>query len=143
MSSDLSPARPPACRWACWPSRSPRAWPGASRPPASSTARGCSRTRPSARPKAELARIERAHGVTVTVETVDSLRGQAIDEVATRRAEQLGHKGIFVLIAKKEHKAEVLASPRALREELGMARLNAIRDAFTERVPQGPGRRRA
>ena len=56
--------------------------------------------------KAELAKIDRIYGVTVTVETVESLKGQGIDEVAVRKAEQLGHKGIFVLIAKKEHKAE-------------------------------------
>ncbi len=81
--------------------------------------------------KAELARIDRLHGVTVTVETVESLRGQTIDEAAVRRAEQLGHKGIFILIAKQEHKAEALASPRTLFESLGKARLNEVRDAFT------------
>ncbi len=82
--------------------------------------------------KAELARIDRNYGVTVTVETVRSLRGQTIDEAAVRRAEQLGHRGIFVLIAEQEHKAEALASPRTLFESLGKARLNQIRDAFTE-----------
>ena len=87
--------------------------------------------------KAELARLDRAYGVTLTVETVDSLRGQGIDEFAIRRAEQLGHKGIFVLIARKDKKAEALASPRALREELTIARLNAIRDAFTDQFRKG------
>ena len=82
--------------------------------------------------KADLAEVERKHGVSVTVETVDSLKGQTIDEVAIRRAERLGYKGVFVLIAKQEHKAEVLASPRTLFEELGKTRLNEIRDAFTE-----------
>ncbi len=82
--------------------------------------------------RGELARIDRTFDVRVNVETVESLRGQGIDEFATRRAEQLGHQGIFVLIARKEHKADVLASPRALREELGIARLNAIRDTFTD-----------
>jgi glc operon protein GlcG len=87
--------------------------------------------------KAELARLDRAHGVTLTVETTESLRGQTIDEAAIRRAEQLGHKGIFVLIARKEHKAEVLAAPRSLLEELGKPRLNEIRDAFTEEFRKG------
>ena len=82
--------------------------------------------------RAELAKLDKLHGVTVTVETVESLRGQTVDEVAVRRAEQLGHKGIFVLIAKQEHKAEALASPRPLFESLGKTRLNEIRDAFTE-----------
>jgi uncharacterized protein GlcG (DUF336 family) len=77
-----------------------------------------------------LAKIDRSFGVAVTVETIATLRGQGIDEAAIRRAEQRGHKGIFVLIAKQDHKAEALASPRALLEELGKPRLNEIRDAF-------------
>jgi len=81
--------------------------------------------------KSELSRIDRTHGVAVTIETVTSLKGDTIDEVGVRRAEKLGHKGIFVLIAEKEHKVEALASPRSLLEELGKARLNEIRDAFT------------
>ena len=84
-----------------------------------------------------LSRLDRAHGVNVTVETTESLQGQTIDEVAVRRAEQHGHNGIFVLIAKKEHKAEVLASPRPLFEELGKTRLNEIRDVFTEEFRKG------
>jgi uncharacterized protein GlcG (DUF336 family) len=89
------------------------------------------------RAKAELYRIDRAHGVAVSVETISSLKGETIDEVAVRRAERLGHKGIFVLIAEKDHKAEVLASPRTLLEELGKTRLNEIRDAFTNEFRRG------
>jgi uncharacterized protein GlcG (DUF336 family) len=81
--------------------------------------------------KAELSRIDRAYGVTLTVETITTLRGDSIDEAAVRRAEKLGHKGIFVLIAEKEHKVEALASPRSLFEELGKTRLNEIRDAIS------------
>jgi glc operon protein GlcG len=80
----------------------------------------------------ELARVRRSDGVAVTIQTVDSLKGQGIDEFAVRMAERLGHRGIFVLIAKQEHKVEVLASPRTLREELGVSRLNEIRDAIVE-----------
>ena len=80
--------------------------------------------------KAEMAKIDRLYGVTLTVETVESLRGIGIDEAALRKVEQSGHKGIFVLIAKQEHKAEVLASPRALQEQVGKPRLNEIRDVF-------------
>ncbi len=89
------------------------------------------------RAKADLSRIDRAHGVAVTVETVTSLKGEAIDEVAVRQATRLGHKGIFVFIAEKEHKAEALASPRTLFEELGKTRLNEIRDAFTNEFRRG------
>lgn len=87
--------------------------------------------------RAELARIDAAHGVAVSVETVTSLKGDTIDEAAVRRAEKLGHKGLFVLIAEKEHKAEALASPRTLFEELGKTRLNEVRDAFTAEFRRG------
>jgi uncharacterized protein GlcG (DUF336 family) len=82
--------------------------------------------------KADLAKIDRTYGLTVTIETITSLKGQTIDEAAVRKAEQLGHKGIFVLIAEREHKVEVLASPRVFREELGKARITEIQDAFTD-----------
>jgi glc operon protein GlcG len=82
--------------------------------------------------KTDLASIDRTYGVTVTIETVTTLRGQTIDEATVRKAEQLGHKGIFVLIAEREHKVEVVASPRVLQEELGKARLIEIRDTFTD-----------
>jgi glc operon protein GlcG len=89
------------------------------------------------RVKADLSRIERAHGVAVTVETTTSLKGEAIGEVAARRAERLGHKGLFILIAEKEHKDEVLALPKSLLDELGKARLAEIRDAITEEFRRG------
>jgi len=87
--------------------------------------------------KATLARIDRAYKVAVTVETVESLRGRDLEEVAVQRAEQLNHKGIFILIARQDKKAEALASPRALRDELGRARLHSIRDAFTAEFRRG------
>jgi uncharacterized protein GlcG (DUF336 family) len=89
------------------------------------------------RARADLSRIDRAHGVALSVETVTSLKGEAIDEVAVRQAARLGHKGIFVFIAEKDHKAEALASPRTLFEELGKTRLNEIRDAFTNEFRRG------
>ena len=87
--------------------------------------------------KATLARIDRAYKVAVTVETVESLRGQELEEVALRRAEQLNHKGIFILIARQDKKAEALASPKALRDEIGRTRLHSIRDAFTAEFRKG------
>ncbi len=80
----------------------------------------------------ELARLDRDHGVTFRVVTVESLKGDGLDEVANRQAEQIGHPGILVLIAKQERKIEAVAAPRSLREELGSTRLHAIRDAFAD-----------
>ncbi len=87
--------------------------------------------------KEVLARIDRTYKVAVTVETVESLKGQELEEVAIRRAEQLNHKGIFILIARQDRKAEALASPKALRDELTRTRLHAIRDAFTAEFRKG------
>jgi len=89
------------------------------------------------RAKADLESSDRGRDVVVTVETVESLRGQDVEEVAIRRAEQVGHKGIFVLIAKQERKLEVLASPRSLRDELGRPRLTAITKAFADEFRKG------
>ena len=61
--------------------------------------------------RAALAKVSRDHGIPMTVQTVASLKGQTIDEAAVRQAERLGHKGIFVLIAKQEHKAESWPRP--------------------------------
>ena len=90
-----------------------------------------------AQAKASLGRFDRTYHVGVTVETVVSLRGQEIDEVAIRRAEQLGHQGIFVLIARQDRKVEALAAPKSLVDELTRPRLHAIRDAFSTEFRKG------
>ena len=90
-----------------------------------------------AKAQESLGRIDRTYHVAVTVETVDSLRGQEIDEVAIRRAEQLGHQGIFVLIARQDRKVEALAAPKSLVDELTRPRLHSIRDAFTNEFRKG------
>jgi len=89
------------------------------------------------RARAELEAADRGRDVVVTIETVDSLRGKDVEEVAIRRAEQVNHKGIFVLIAKQERKLEALASPRSLRDELGRPRLAAITRAFSDEFRKG------
>ncbi|WP_435009391.1 heme-binding protein [Tundrisphaera lichenicola] len=85
----------------------------------------------------ELSGIARDQDVIVTIETVESLGGEGIDEFAKRKAQQLGHQGLYVLISKKDRKIDVLASPRALREELGIPRLNSIRDTFSKEFGKG------
>jgi glc operon protein GlcG len=78
-----------------------------------------------------LERIERETGVAVLIETIDSLNGESPAEAAVGLARRSGLEGVFVLIARKERKLEVLAS-RAHRELLTDARRQAIRGAFLD-----------
>jgi glc operon protein GlcG len=87
--------------------------------------------------KREMNRISNLYEVNVTIETVDSLRGQTIDEAALRKAQQLDHRAIFVLIAKQDRKAEALATPRVFREEVGKSRQFDIQDAFLNEFRKG------
>ncbi len=48
--------------------------------------------------------LERASAVPVTIETVDSIDGSTIEEAALDAARRSGGQGVFLLIAKKEHK---------------------------------------
>ena len=59
-----------------------------------------------------LEKIEKSTGVPVLIETIETLKGETIDEVATRLARRSGTQGVFILIARKETKIEVLASRR-------------------------------
>ncbi len=82
---------------------------------------------------ARLVTIERTYRVATTIETVESLRGDPLDEVALRMAKRLGSqaKGIYILIAKNDHKLEVLVS----RENTALntrSRKAPIRDAFLD-----------
>src|SRR6476646_7590377 len=54
-----------------------------------------------------LGRIERDSGLTTTIETVDSLRGESIQEASLRHAQRSGTRGLYVLIAKNDHKLDV------------------------------------
>jgi uncharacterized protein GlcG (DUF336 family) len=75
--------------------------------------------------------IEKETTVATRIETIDSLNGEAIDEPATRLARQSGIQGIFVLIARKESKIEVLVSHR-FSPALTRSRIETIRAAFIE-----------
>lgn len=79
----------------------------------------------------ELTRVARESGASIIVETVDSLDGQSVQRVAIEHARQSGIRGLFVLIARKEHKLEVLGSGR-YRELLTKDHLRAIQGAFLE-----------
>jgi glc operon protein GlcG len=77
----------------------------------------------------ELSRIERATNVATVIETVESLNGQKIAEVATRAARHSEIQGVFILIAKNEKAIELLVSKNYF-ETLPRARQDAIRGAF-------------
>jgi glc operon protein GlcG len=78
-----------------------------------------------------LAKTERTIFVPVLIETVESLKGEKIDETATRLARRSGAQGVFILIARKESRIEVLASKR-YSEALPRPACNKVRAAFIE-----------
>ncbi|MGZ3488773.1 MAG: heme-binding protein [Isosphaeraceae bacterium] len=78
-----------------------------------------------------LAKIERTIGVPVLIETIETLKGETIDEVAIRLARRSGAQGVFILIARKESKIEVLAS-RRYTEALPRLARTKVRSAFIE-----------
>jgi glc operon protein GlcG len=87
---------------------------------------------------ARLVTIERMFRVPTTIETVDSLRGEPIDDATLRLAKRLGPqaKGLFILISKGDRKAEVIAS----RDNTALTprpRRLAIRDAFLDEFRKG------
>jgi glc operon protein GlcG len=84
----------------------------------------------------KLSELDRTYQVAVTVQTIDSLRGDGDEETAIRLARKLGHKGVFVLIAKAEKKIKAIAS-RPLLDDLGGSRLDRISDAIREEFRKG------
>ncbi len=80
--------------------------------------------------EAELDRIEKEYKVPVTIETIESLEGRAIDDVLPEHARAADAKGLYILIAKNDHKIEAEAS-KAYAKYLTRATDLAIRDAFT------------
>jgi glc operon protein GlcG len=78
-----------------------------------------------------LRKIAREFGVVAVVETIANLNGEEIDEAAIRMARRSAIKGVFILIAKKEMKIEVLAS-RQFHDAFPRDALRSVRTAFTE-----------
>jgi uncharacterized protein GlcG (DUF336 family) len=79
----------------------------------------------------ELRRIERDANLAAVIRTVTSLKGTQIGEAAATAAGKSGIHGIFVLIAKNEHKIEILVS-NEFREVLPEPRREAIQAGFIE-----------
>jgi glc operon protein GlcG len=81
--------------------------------------------------RGELERVARETGASIIVETVDTLEGEPADRAAVGHARRSGIRGVYILIARKERKLEVLGSGH-YREILGADHRKAIRDAFFE-----------
>lgn len=79
--------------------------------------------------RSELDRVERETRLPVTVETVESLDGRPIGQVLRNHARQTGAVGLYVLLARDDHKIEVVASDR-YTGAFGSSRTTAVRDAF-------------
>jgi glc operon protein GlcG len=91
----------------------------------------------------------------VAIETVEDLQGQTVEETARQHAARSGHAGIYILIAKREHKIEVLVTkpyvnmvPEIAREQLQNTIIKGLRSgdfdsglAAAVREVQSAGRR--
>jgi uncharacterized membrane protein YgcG len=86
--------------------------------------------------RTDLDRVERDYKVPVTIETVESLNGKSIDKVLPQHARAADARGLFVLIAKKEHTTEADAY-KTYSKFLTGPRLIAIRDSFTSDFKKG------
>jgi glc operon protein GlcG len=83
------------------------------------------------RARESLEKIEKSTGVPILIETIETLKGETVDEVATRLARRSGTQGVFILVARKETKIEVLAS-RRYAETLPRSARTKVRTAFIE-----------
>jgi glc operon protein GlcG len=81
--------------------------------------------------KRELERVARQSGASIVIETVDSLEGEPADRFAVNLARRSGIRGIFILVARKEHKLEVLGSGRS-RDILTDAHRREIIEGFSQ-----------
>ncbi len=83
-----------------------------------------------------LDRVERQVQLPVTIETIDSLQGDSIDEATIQHAEKQRASGVFILIAKKERKIEVRAA-RGYARAFPVSRTATIRKAILAQFQKG------
>jgi glc operon protein GlcG len=81
--------------------------------------------------RGELERIARETGTSVIIETFDTTGGEPADRFAIDHARRSGIHGVYILVARKEHKLEVLGSGH-YRDILGGNHRRAIIEAFSE-----------
>ena len=86
--------------------------------------------------EAELNRIEREYQVPVTIETVESLRGKPINEVFVSHARAANAKGVYVLVARQDHKTQIEANKTYARH-LTVSRMHAVREAIDDPFKKG------
>jgi glc operon protein GlcG len=86
--------------------------------------------------KRQIELIEQKYGVPVVIETIESLRGQPMDDVAVQHARQAAGHGVYVLASRRDHKLEVLVSS-AFKTRIPEAKRLAIRNAFVEGFKEG------
>ncbi len=85
------------------------------------------------RAESELQDIERKYGTAVVVETVDTLAGESVDALALDHARRSGSQGIYILIAKKEHKISDLLVSRRFLSRIDEAERREVRETFESR----------
>ena len=74
--------------------------------------------------------------IPVVIETIEALEGQAIEEATRRHAEKSGGDGIYVLISRRDHKIDVLAS-KAFASMMPVATREQIQKAFIQGLRSG------
>ena len=84
----------------------------------------------------ELKKIERENAIAVTVETVKSLDGETVKQMARVHAQRSGTDGVYVLIAKDEHKIDVISS-KAYQSSMDGNRLRTVQTAFEAGLRSG------
>jgi uncharacterized membrane protein YgcG len=77
-------------------------------------------------------KIEGRYHVATAVETVESLQGESPEAAVKRKAERWDVQGVYVLIDKKDHKFEMVATP-SLSRALPRNRLAKVQRAFLDR----------
>ncbi|MEO6807677.1 MAG: heme-binding protein [Isosphaeraceae bacterium] len=87
--------------------------------------------------QAILTKAEQTTHLPVVIETVPSLDGADIEEMAARQARKTGAQGFFVLMSKNDKKFSTLVSRRQLASRLSTAERVTIRDAFAAEFRKG------
>jgi glc operon protein GlcG len=87
--------------------------------------------------QAILSRAEETTHLPVVIETIPTLGGVEIEEMAEREARQSGAQGFFILMSKNDKKFSKLVSRRQLVGRLSTAARVTIRDAFADEFRKG------
>jgi glc operon protein GlcG len=74
--------------------------------------------------------------IPLVIETIEQLRGQSIEEAARQHAEKSGGEGIYVLIARRDRKIDVLVS-KAFASAVPEPSREKIQQAFIQGLKSG------